>query len=84
MLTGTTLLEGEAPSLQEWTERGTQKSMPHLVLSNLAMGGIAGALRKNPDVKHLSIVDTGSGTGTTVAGSFLAFFRKLSMEMGKL
>lgn len=73
MLTGAALLDPETPrDLSGWTEKQLQESMPHLVLSNLAIGQLISAfLRRANKDDNFSIVDTGSGTGTTLAGSIL-------------
>jgi len=73
MLTGNALLAGsEEHDLTGWTEKQMQQSMPHLVLSNMAIGQIVSALLQRGKAGELfSIVDTGSGTGCTLAGSVL-------------
>lgn len=73
MLTGNALLSGsEELDLTGWTEKQMQQSMPHLVLSNMAIGQIVSALLQRGKADELfSIIDTGSGTGCTLAGSVL-------------
>ncbi len=73
MLTGRALLGGsDGLDLSGWTERQTQQSMPHLVLSNTAIGQIVSALlQRGKEGDLFSIVDIGSGTGCTLAGSIL-------------
>lgn len=73
MLTGNALLAGsEELDLNGWTEKQMQQSMPHLVLSNMAIGQIVSALLQRGKANELfSIIDTGSGTGCTLAGSVL-------------
>jgi len=73
MLTGNTLLSNEQDlDLTGWTEKQMQEAMPHLVLSNMAIGQIVSALLQQGKADELvSIVDTGSGTGCTLAGSVL-------------
>jgi len=73
MLTGNALLsDSEQLDLNGWTEKQMQQSMPHLVLSNMAIGQIVSALLQRGRTDELfTIVDTGSGTGCTLAGSVL-------------
>lgn len=73
MLTGNALIsDSEQLDLNGWTEKQMQQSMPHLVISNMAIGQIVSALLQRGKVdESFNIVDTGSGTGCTLAGSVL-------------
>lgn len=77
MLTGQVLLvsdaEGRMKSLADWSEKTVQESMPHLVISNLAMGEIVNAITARTSSEEISqtIIDNGSGTGATLAGTIL-------------
>ncbi len=69
MLTGAELLRnfqnGQASTLLGWTERSlSQKAMPHLTLSNLAIGQIAGHVAKYAQ-QPVRMFDMGAGMGAT-------------------
>lgn len=77
MLTGKALLgsdaEGQIRSLSQWSEKTVQDSMPHLVISNLGMGEIINKITSETLEEGISqtIIDNGSGSGATLAGSIL-------------
>ena len=76
MYTGADLLGKNADvvrSLAEWSEKGIQEAMPHLVISNLGIGEIVSHIFSKTSKKNipLNIIDTGSGYGATLAGIIL-------------
>lgn len=72
MKSGADLLQDpDLGNLVQWSERGVQEGMPHLTLSNMAMGQIFSALlQKLERIKSttpITLIDMGSGTGATLA-----------------
>ncbi len=82
MCSGMDLVAGRVTNLREWSERGLQESMPHLVISNMGIGEAFGAINKAASKIGIPVwqIDIGSGSGTTIGGSFLGLIK--AAEMG--
>lgn len=74
MQTGLELLEGRnRTDLAAWSEKGIQDSMPHLAISNIAIGELVADIYGQTTHRNipLQIIDNGSGSGATLAGIVL-------------
>lgn len=83
MLEGSRLLGQEGVgSLVQWTEQSEQESMPHLTLSNMAIGSSVSDILSSNELQNqkVTIVDTGSGTGATLAAVTLGIEQVKNMN----